>query len=513
MAAHPELELHALYVLRDGAPVFEQYWAPYEAGDRPLVYSASKTFAATAVGLAIGEGRFSLDDRLVDLLADRSGAGALRDAGSLARSGSGSSGSAGGETVPEELARNALRDAQLRRLSGAPQDPRASRRADGRIAELTVHHLLSMSTGHTEDTLPIITEAPPEQWAERFLTIRPQRPAGSWHVYNNGASFMLGELVRRHTGEDLLDYLRPRVLEPLGIDATWDRDPLGRCLGWTGLHVDVRGLAKLGELLRCDGAWRGRRLLPEGWVARATAKQIPTESDSPEWTFGYGYQVWMGREGFRLDGAYGQFAFVLPERGMVVAIQSAQSCTQVLIDLLWEHLGAFPLVQPQRMVETGETAEFVSTSSTNRVVELVETRVPVPPDSGFGTDWACAGPVPHDPAMVDPGEEAGEPAAVADVQAHRDHDGIQVVLVADGHVVELVATPGEWRRQHLRLGEADVPVAVAAGADEAGDLQVRLVFTDTPHTLRLRLRTDGTAAQAWKVNPLQGPGLAAMRAH
>jgi CubicO group peptidase (beta-lactamase class C family) len=497
VATHPELELHALYVLRDGAPVFEQYWAPYEAGDRPLVYSASKTFAATAVGLAFGEGRFSLDDRLVDLLADRSGTGAPRDASSFASSRSGSSGSAEVATVPEEPARN----------------ERASRRADGRIAELTVHHLLSMSTGHTEDTLPLITEAPPEQWAERFLTIRPQRPMGSWHVYNNGASFMLGELVRRHTGEDLLDYLRPRVLEPLGIDATWDRDPLGRCLGWTGLHVDVRGLAKLGELLRCDGVWEGRRLLPEGWVARATAKQIPTESDSPEWTLGYGYQVWMGREGYRLDGAYGQFAFVLPERGMVVAIQSAQSCTQVLIDLLWEHLGAFPLVEPQRMVEPVETAELVSTSSTNRVVELVETRLPVPPDSGLGTEWVSAGPVPLDPAMVDPGEETGAPADMADVRARRNDASIQLSLVAEGHLGELVVTPGEWRRQHLRLGDADVPVAVAAGADEAGDLHVRMVFTDTPHTLRLRLRTDGTAAQAWKVNPLQGPGLAAMRAH
>lgn len=467
-AAHPELELHALYVLRDGEPVLEQYWAPYEPDDRALVYSASKTFAATAVGLAIGEGRFALDDRLVDLLA-----------------------------TPSPVEPRRLVEASTQRLVEPVETAgTASTSSTGRTAELTVHHLLSMSTGHTEDTLLAMTEAPPEEWANRFLAIRPPQPVGSCHVYNNGASFLLGELVRRHTGEDLLDYLRPRVLEPLGIDATWDRDPLGRCLGYSGLHVDVRGLARLGELLRCDGVWQGRRLLPEGWVARATAKQIPTapNPDSPEWALGYGYQVWMGREGFRLDGAYGQFAFVLPERGLVVAIQSAQSGTQALIDLLWEHLGALAPVEPQRLVEP------------------VETRVPVPHDSGLGTEWTSTGPVPQDPAMVDPGEEAGAPADVADVRARRDGAGIQLGLLAEGHVVELVAVPGEWRRQHLHLGEAAVPVAVAAGADETGDLQIRLVFTDTPHTLRLRLSAAG-AGQAWKVNPLEGPSLAAMRAH
>ncbi len=420
--------------------MFEGYAEPYRRDDRPLVYSASKTFSATAIGLAIGEGRFTVHDRVVDLLAPSLGT------------------------------------------------------ADERVAEITVHHLLSMSTGHTEDTLAEITGHAPEQWVSAFGAIRPQQPVGSCHVYNNGASFLLGELIRRHTGTDLLDYLRPRLLEPLGIQATWDTDPIGRCLGWSGLHVDVRGLAAMGELLRCDGVWQGRRLLPEGWVARATAKQIPTLGSGPEWNFGYGYQVWMNREGFRLDGAYGQFAFVLPERDLVVAIQSAQSCTQVLIDLLWEHLDARPDA-PSSLSRSGSSA------------------LPVPSDSGRGVSWTHSGPVPPDAGMVDDGEEVGPPADLADVVATRADGELRLGLRAEGHPASLTTAPGEWRRQTLRLGGVDVPVAVAAGADRAGALQVRLVFTDTPHTLRLRLDPDGRAAQAWKVNPLQGPSLAAMRAY
>jgi CubicO group peptidase (beta-lactamase class C family) len=431
-------------VLRDGECVREQYWAPYVAADRPLVYSASKTFSATAVGLAIGEGFFGLDDRVVELLG--------------------------------------------------------SATADDRVAQLTVHHLLSMSTGHTEDTMAALESVPPSEWVDRFLSLRPQDPVGSRHVYNNGASFLLGELVRRHTGTDLLDFLRPRLLEPLGIDATWDTDALGRCLGWTGLHIDLRGLAAMGELLRRDGVWHGRRLLPEGWVARATSKQIPTQPDEPagrEWTLGYGYQVWMGREGYRLDGAFGQFSFVIPERGLVVAVQSAQSCTQILVDLLWEHLDEFG----SDAADPEERAQRVGSGS-----------LPIPPDSGLGAEWASTGALPVDLSLMDPGEEVGRAPDLADVRVKRDGDGFRLFAVAEESPVELATTPGEWRRQWLHLGEADVPVALAAGADDAGDLHARLVFTDTPHTLRLRLRVDGSAGLAWKVNPLQGPWLAGMRA-
>ncbi|MFT4110716.1 serine hydrolase domain-containing protein [Propionicimonas sp.] len=453
-------------MLRDGECVLEQYWEPWVGSDRPLVYSASKTFAATAVGLAIGEGRFDLDDHVVDL-------------------------------VP---------------LAGADD-------VDVDVAAITVHHLLSMSTGHTEDTLPAMTQRPPQEWARAFGSIRPERPPGSCHVYNNGASFMLGELVRRHTGADLLDYLRPRLLAPLGIDATWDRDPMGRCLGWSGLHVDVRGLAALGELLRCDGVWRGRRLLPDGWVARATARQIATISDGPEWTYGYGYQVWMGREGFRLDGAFGQFAFVLPERGMVLAVQSAQADTQCLIDTVWEHLGAVP-DEP-----TGPRPGVPSLPGQPGSDERAPRRVAVafPHDSGLGTGWAAAGPVPSDPALFPAGEEVGPPARIADPVASRTTEGFRLRMVAEGRPVELTAVTGGWLRQSVALtGERGaeeslpspgaVPVAVAAGVDATGDLRVHLAFTDTPHTLRLRLGADGTAGQGWTVNPLQGPSLANMRA-
>lgn len=456
VAARPGLELHGLVVLRDGATVLEQYWAPYVADDRVLVYSASKTFAATAVGLAIAEGRFGLDDRLVELFSEPVAAERVEIAG------------------------------------------RVSTGSTSRVAGITVHHLLSMSTGHTEDTLPALEAVPPEQWASRLLQLPPQSPVGSRHVYNNGASWALGELIRRHTGEDLLDYLRSRLLEPLGIEATWDRDSLGRCLGWSGMHLTTRDLARMGELYRNDGVWDGRRLLPEGWVARATSKQIPTVEENPEWDFGYGYQLWLNREGYRLDGAYGQFSLVLPERGLVIAINSAQSGNQALLDLVWDEL----LPELDRSVDLDRSAEPAETRS--------DATLPVPPDSGLGTEWAATGPVPLDESLAETEEQEHLPE-LADLAARRAGGELRLAFTTAGQRTEVVATPGRWRRQSLRLGEVDVPVAVSAGAAE-GSLHARLVFTDSPHTLRVRIGADGGSGLAWKVSPLQGSRLAALRA-
>lgn len=437
----PDLELHGLVVLRDGRTVAEHYWAPYQADDRTLVYSASKTLTATAVGLAVAEGRFTLADRVVDLLPDAA-------------------------PVP----------------------------ADDRTAELTVHHLLSMSTGHNVDTIEAIFGAQPKDWARRILAVRPQEPVGSRHVYNNGASFLLGEIVRTCAGEDLLEFLTPRVLAPMGIAATWDRDPLGRCLGWTGAHLTTSALAAFGELYRCDGVWQGRRLLAEGWVSRATSTQIPTGPDpvSPDWEFGYGYQLWRSREGFRLDGAFGQFALVLPERGVVVGITSAQTATQHLLDLVWD------VLLPE--LEAGVDGIAPARTEAEGLV-----------DSGEGTHWAAA-TVPYDPSLTAPTEDAPAVPQVTDLTAGRGSDGFAVEFSTEGARASVLA-PADWGRQRLAIGDVEVPVAARAGAEADGSLRVELTFTETPHTLRLRLRPDGTAGLAWSVPPLQLPELSTQRAN
>ncbi|HSN12488.1 MAG TPA: serine hydrolase, partial [Propionibacteriaceae bacterium] len=239
-AADPQVALHSLVVRNPDGIVAEAYWDPYRADDRQLVYSVSKTVMATAAGFALAEGLLRLDDRVADLIE-----------------------------VPFPV--------------------------DGRRGELTVHHLLSMTTGHDADTLEfagdIRTGIPAAFWGTE-----PQTPVGSRHVYNNGASWAVGEVVRTVTGSSLVDYLRPRLLAPLGIDLTWDTDARGAEYGFTGAHLTTRALAAIGQVYASGGRWEGRQVLPAGWTELAGTHHTSTEEPNPEWNYGYGYQVWLSRE-------------------------------------------------------------------------------------------------------------------------------------------------------------------------------------------------------------------------
>jgi CubicO group peptidase (beta-lactamase class C family) len=435
---HPELEFHSITVLRGGRTVLERTWQPYRRDDSGLVYSVSKTFTATAVGFAIAEGRFALTDRVVDLLPD------------------------------------------------ALVDP-----IDAAVAQITVHHLLSMSTGHDADTADAVVDAPPESWVSGVLGQVPQAPVGSRHVYNNGASFLLGELVRRHTGDDLLDYLLPRLFQPLGITASWERDPLGRCLGWSGLYLTPAALAAMGELYRCDGRWQGRQVLPDGWVAQATTPHIDTpESDQPEWRCGYGYQLWRNREGFRLDGAYGQYAIVLPEREVVVAVTSGQARNQRMLDFVFDELlPALP----------------------DEPITLPDGELAVPSDTGAGERWTAPSAALSDTLGIDEEVEQQNLPQLRDLDLQRSAEGWQIRFITDGRPVALQAGSGRWHRQLVGFAEGVVPVAAAAGVDTEEAVTLLLAFPETPHTLQVRLDADGEAVMAWRTAPLHTPVLGVLR--
>lgn len=435
---HPELEFHGVTVLRGGHRLLERTWAPYRSDDLVLVYSASKTFTAAAVGLAVSEGHFALSDMVVDLLA---------------------------EDVPTGL--------------------------DPRNAKITVHHLLSMSTGHDVDTAEAFFDAPEAEWVTRALAVPVAGDVGSRHVYNNGATFLLGELVRRYTGADVLEYLQPRLLEPLGLTATWDRDALGRCFGWSGMHLTTAGLAAMGELYRRDGMWNGQRLLPEGWVAQATTAQIPTDHDQPEWRLGYGYQLWLNREGFRLDGAYGQYAIVLPRRELVVAITSSQETNQRMLDFVFEEL--LPALPEQAEV-------------------LPDGEVARPSDTAVVASWAAAEAVPDAELGVEPEAAQINLPLLTDLTALRGPSRCRLRFTTEGSTVELSGDVDAWTRQQLRIAGVEVPVAFSFGTQTDGSLLALLAFTDTPHTLRLRLAGDGTAGLAWKTSPLRSAVLSALSA-
>lgn len=282
IAAIPEL--HSLMVVRHGHVIAEGWAAPFGPERPQTVYSMSKSFTSTAVGFAVAEGLLSLDDAVLGLLPDQ-----------------------------------------------APAAP------DERLRRMTVRHLLTMSGGHDPEPSVMDVDGP---WVRQFLATPLVHEPGERFVYNTPGTHVLSAILQRVTGQRLLDYLRPRLLEPLGITgATSEVGPDGVDLGGTGISIVTEDAAKLGLLYLQDGMWQGGRVLPEGWVAQAGAAQVSTAHvDGVDWQQGYGFQFWRSRHGFRADGAFGQFSLVMPDEDTVVAITGGFRDTGAVLAAVWEHL-------------------------------------------------------------------------------------------------------------------------------------------------------------------------------
>jgi CubicO group peptidase (beta-lactamase class C family) len=282
-----DLESHSFMVLKNGSVVAEGSWLPYRIESPHLIYSLTKSFMSTAVGFAVAEGLFSLDDSLEKLFPDQ---------------------------VP------AAPDANL---------PRA-----------TVRNLLTMTVGYEEDPTIGVKTGTWDSCVRAFLSHTAVHPPGEHFCYSTGASNMLGILIQKTSGVPLDEYLKPRLLEPLEINETrWTR---GADFAWggSGLYAPVEAIAKLGLLYLNKGKWNGRQLLPLGWAEMATSRQVSNGTDPDnDWNQGYGFQFWMTRQGiFRGDGAFGQFCIVIPAHNAVVAITSGDSEMQPVLDRLYQYL-------------------------------------------------------------------------------------------------------------------------------------------------------------------------------
>ena len=283
---HARLDLHSLILVRHGHVVAEGWWAPYKADDIQLLYSLSKSFTSTAIGIAEGEGLLSIEDPVVSFFPDK---------------------------VPAN--------------------------ASEFVTDMKVRHLLAMASGHAEDTAPALTG--PDK-VRSFLSVPLDRQPGSLFCYNQGCTFMLSAIITKLTGQRLVSYLRPRLFDPLGItQAHWLQTDEGIDWGATGLHVTTEAVAKLGQLYLQKGRWEGRQLVPQSYVARASNKQVDNSlaSEEPDWQQGYGFQFWVCRySAYRGDGAFGQFCVIVPGADAVIASTGQVRNMQAVLDLFWEHL-------------------------------------------------------------------------------------------------------------------------------------------------------------------------------
>ncbi|MCA9213202.1 MAG: serine hydrolase [Planctomycetales bacterium] len=276
--------IHSLMIARNGSVIAEGWWTPYDAEHKHVLYSLSKSFTSTAVGFAVAEGKLTVDDRVVDFFPD---------------------------DVPDDASAN--------------------------LKAMRVRDILTMTAGHeTEPSAsPIVVSA------KSFLANPVPHAPGTHFKYNTAATFMQSAIVQKQTGETILDYLGPRLFEPLDIEGpVWDTNFQGISLGGYGLRVRTEDIAKFGQLYLQKGMWNGKQLLPKEWIDLATTKQVPNGSNpESDWNQGYGFQFWRCRHNcYRGDGAFSQFCIVLPEHNTVVAITSGVGDMQGVLNVLWDKL-------------------------------------------------------------------------------------------------------------------------------------------------------------------------------
>jgi CubicO group peptidase (beta-lactamase class C family) len=300
-------EFHSFMLLRHGKVVAEGWWSPYKAEHPHMLFSLSKSFTSTAVGLAVNEGLFSLDDPVISFFPD---------------------------DLPAEVSEN--------------------------LAAMHVRHLLSMSTGHDIDTTQPMVEHPEFNWARGVLGVPVVHEPGTHFLYNTGATYMLSAIVQKTSGQKLVDYLEPRLFQPLGIEnATWDDSPQGINTGGFGLKIRTEDIARFGQLYLQKGVWEGRHILPEAWVEEATRFQIANEGFTTDWEQGYGYQFWRcTNDCYRGDGAFGQYCVVMPKQDAVIAITGGLGDMQPPLDLVWNIL--LPAMGAEALSEDAGTHEALT---------------------------------------------------------------------------------------------------------------------------------------------------------
>ena len=419
---------HSFMLVRHGNVIAEGWWSPYNPQSRHQMFSLSKSFTSTAVGLAISEGKLSLFDPVVKFF-------------------------------PDDVPTN----------------------ASDYLKAMKVRDLLTMSTGHLPSTVSNFTFNSPQVLTKQFLALPVDVKPGTLWFYSTPASYMLSAIVQKVEGQNLVDYLKPRLFDPLGIqDPIWEQSPQGISLGGYGLNIRTEDIAKFGLLYLNHGKWKGKQLVPAEWVAVATARQASNGSDpDSDWEQGYGYQFWRARHGlYRGDGAYGQFCIVMPEQDAVVAITSGTRNMGATMNLVWDKI--IPAFQAKALPANPEGVKKLSASLAGLKLHMPQTAgTPGAAAQLSGKRYAFPA---NDLKIETVGLEFGKPGAPT-----------TLLLKCDGVDQRIPCGSGDWinTRVHFLYDLARTPQDVSASASGAwtadGVYTVKLAFYESPFTVTIDL--------------------------
>jgi len=298
-----QIPLHSFLILKDGKLVSEGYYHPFTKEKPHRIYSCSKSFVSAAIGLLESEGKLKLDDKICDYFRDKLPEGGVHPF----------------------------------------------------IARTTIRDMLRMASPHARTTYKLYNM---DDWAKTFFICEPSHLPGTVFSYDTSATFTLTSLVERLSGVSLMEYLRPRVFDKIGISDTAYalKSPLGTDHGGSGLIMTTEDMARFALCCMQEGVWEGEQVLPREYIKAATSKQIDNQAaySDADCIQGYGYQFWVTRNGgFALYGMGGQIALCMPEENLVVVTtadtQSIGDGEQRIYNAVWNNL--YPKVKEKQLLD------------------------------------------------------------------------------------------------------------------------------------------------------------------
>ena len=288
------LEIHSFMVLRHGAVAAECFRTPFTPERNHDMWSVSKSFTATALGFAVHEGLVALDTRLAELFSEYT-----------------------------------------------PKKP------DARWGKLTIGHLVTMTAGKSPPYLS--PKGPRADWVQTYIDAPWYNEPGAENRYINENFYMLSAALRRATGRTMMEYLTPRLFEPLGFERpAWETDSHGVECGSWGLSCKTEDLAKFILCYMNDGKFEGRQVIPAEWAQSAVRKHRDSNGMRESTQNGYGLGFWRNPErvgGWRANGMFSQFGIAFPEQNAVFVCNAAATDETAMHELVWKHI--FPAFDDQ----------------------------------------------------------------------------------------------------------------------------------------------------------------------
>ena len=422
--------LHGFVLLRHGKVVAEGSWKPYDTLNEPhFLSSHSKCFVSTAVGFLVDEGRLDLDERVIDILPDK-----------------------------------------------APANP------SERLRMMRVRDLLTMNTGTKSEGWGNDLYG---DWTKAALANEMVKMPGQQYKYDSGGTHVLGLIVSRRAKKPLMDFLKERLFDKVGIEKAWSTvDPQGNaCAAW-GFSMTTREISLLGQLHLNGGMWNGTRLLSEEWVSLATAKQTWTGKSPHErqpmndWVQGMGFYWWLCQHGcYRADGAGGQYTIVFPKEDAVLSIHADVSDMQKILDVVWERL--LPTFSETALPADAATAAALR----ERCASLALKPVVGGADGGdayLGRDFTFK----------------KAPSGLKFVRLDRAADGWRLNLTTEVGTFALPVGCGEWKAGEMRFSDRNFQalgeyvgsqrVAASGAVLDDGTIAVRIHMLAGPRRIDLR---------------------------